>query len=298
MKKLLTVLLCLLIVTGGASAETVVTSFYPIYLIALNLCDGLDGVQVHNMAAPDFGCLHDYQLTVSDMKALSAADVFIINGLDMEEFIEPALESLPKLEDRIIDASTGTAGAPNVSLIEEEDGETEFNPHIWMSVPNMCVMVSNVADGLVERLPAHADRIQENRDRLLARLQVLHDELTEGMAPLRGRAIVTFHEAFPYFAEAYGIEIAAVMAHEPGDSLSARELMELADLERELGNPPLFTEPQYSDTTARTVSMETGAPIFRLDPCVTGPKSPPMDYYETVMRQNMRELRKAFGITD
>ncbi len=290
MKKLCVILLCLLAATGCAASETVVTSFYPIYLIAINLCDGIDDVEVHNLAAPDFGCLHDYQLSVLDMKALSRADVFLINGADMEEFIEPALEALPELEARIVDAS------PGVHLIEEEDGETEYNPHIWMSVTNMCIMVGNLADGLMEKLPAYAETIRHNRDAYLERLNALQAEMTEGTQPLRNRSIVTFHEAFPYFAEAYGIEIAAVMAHEPGDSLSALELMKLVNLERELGNPPLFTEPQYSDTTAKTISDETGAPVWQLDPCVTGPEQPPTDYYELVMRSNLRTLQAAFGI--
>ena len=290
MRILTALLACLLLILPCAAAgETVVTSFYPIYLIALNLCDGVEGIDVHNLAAPDFGCLHDYQLTVRDMKALSSADAFMINGADMEEFIEPALESLPELEQRIVDAS------PGVFLIEEdEEGETPYNPHIWLSVRNMQTMTANLAEGLAAMLPAHAEAIRANRDAYLERLRLLDAEITEQAIPLKGFAIVTFHEAFPYFADAYGIEIAAVMAHEPGDSLSAGELMELVKLERSLGNPPLFTEPQYSDSTAITVSQETGAPVYQLDPCVTGPANPPLDYYETVMRRNLTVLLEAF----
>ena len=70
----------------------------------------------------------------------------------------------------------------------------------------------------------------------------------------------------------------------------------LAEEIRALGNPPLFVEPQYEDLSARVLSSETGAPVYTLDPVVTGPEeNPPLDYYETVMRQNMATLREALS---
>ena len=85
-KKLLAALLTLLIFLSPtfAAAETVVTSFYPIYLFALNLTQGIDGITIRNLAAPNTGCLHDYQLSTGDMKVLNKADVFLINGAGME----------------------------------------------------------------------------------------------------------------------------------------------------------------------------------------------------------------------
>ena len=77
----------MLLLPSASLAETVVTSFYPIYLFALNLCDGLDDVAVHNLAAPGTGCLHDYQLQTRDMKQLAQADVFLINGAGMESYL-------------------------------------------------------------------------------------------------------------------------------------------------------------------------------------------------------------------
>ncbi len=282
-------LLCLLV--PAACAETVVTSFYPIYLLALNLCDGLEGVEVRNLAAPDFGCLHDYQLTVADMKALSRADVFLINGADMEEYLEHVTESL-HLEP--VDAS-GMGTDRCVTLIEEEDGETDFNPHIWLSAHNAGIMARNLADGLAEAMPDRAGAVRANLDAYLLRLDALDAELTARASALPRRDIVTFHEAVPYLAEAYGLNVAAVMATEPGEALSARDLMDLVKEERALGNPPLFTEPQYAGRAAQVVADETGARIYTLDPCVTGPADPPLTYYEDVMRANMAELERALG---
>lgn len=288
-KKLLALTLAVLLALAPvcALAETVVASFYPIYLFALNLTNGLPDVAVRSLAAPTSGCLHDYQLQTGDMKALSAADVFLINGAGMEGYLSNVFETFPALP--VVDASEGVE-----LLAEEEHGE--MNAHVWLDASNAQRMVGNLAEGLMAALPAHAEAIAANRDAYLARLSALDQELRDGLRELPRRDIVTFHEAFPYFANAYGLHVAAVINREPGDALSPAKLAELVELVRGLGAPPLFVEPQYEDMAAQTISRETGAPVYTLDPVVTGPEeSIPLDYYETVMRRNMQVLQEALG---
>ena len=312
-KRLIAFLVILFLMPSISMAESVVTSFYPIFIFVRNLCDGIEEIQVRNLAAPDFGCLHDYQLTVSDMKALSKADVFCINGAGMEEYLTHVYDALPEL--LIIDASDGAEevrpldgnGEPAEHDHDEEDEEHEehhehshehhhdLNPHIWMDVSNAIIMVRNLSEGLSEAMPNHREQFGRNRDQYIARLVALDDELKEKMEVLTKKDIVTFHEAFPYFAYAYGLNVAAVMAVEPGDALNPKEMMDLIRTEKALGNPPLFTEPQYDSPIARTVSEETGAPMYQLDPCVTGPENPSLTYYEDVMRENLRILQTALG---
>lgn len=281
----LAVLLALLPVC--ALAETVVASFYPIYLFALNLTDGLPDVAVRCLAAPTTGCLHDYQLQTGDMKALSAADVFLINGAGMEGFLSNVFDTFPALP--VVDASEGIE-----LMADEEHGE--MNAHVWLDASNARQMVDNLAAGLMAALSTHADAIAANRDAYATRLSALDEELQAGLCDLPRKDIVTFHEAFPYFAEAYGLNVAAVITREPGDALSPAKMGELIELVRGLGAPPLFVEPQYEDIAAQTISRETGAPVYTLDPVVTGPEEDvPLDYYETVMRQNMQVLQEAFG---
>ena len=105
LKRIVCILLALLALPAASLAETVVTSFYPIYLFALNLTDGLDGVEVHNLAAPGTGCLHDYQLQTGDMKKLAQADVFLINGAGMESFLPGVTDAFPDLP--VVNASVG-----------------------------------------------------------------------------------------------------------------------------------------------------------------------------------------------
>ena len=305
LKRIVCILLALLALPAASLAETVVTSFYPIYLFTLNLTDGLEDVEVHNLAAPGTGCLHDYQLQTSDMKKLAQADVFLINGAGMESFLPGVTDAFPDLP--VVNASEGVdlldAEVEGV-VIDAHDGHDEdedhdhddgsYNAHIWLDAANAQIMVANLAEGLIAALPEHAEAIAANRDAYLARLAALDKELTAGLADLPHKDIITFHEAFPYFAQAYGLNVAAVVNREPGDALSPARLAELVQVVRDLGAPPLFVEPQYDDMAARTLSAETGAPVYQLDPVVTGPEEDiPLTYYEDMMRQNMTVLQEA-----
>lgn len=298
MKKLLAALLAAMLLPAAAMAETIVTSFYPIYLFTLNLTQGIDGMEVRNLAAPDTGCLHDYQLQTGDMKKLAAADAFLINGTGMESYLSGVMEAFPELP--VVDAS---AGIELLCTEEEHDHDHDhehdhgaYNAHVWLDAQNAQVMVSNLAEGLMAACPDKAEAIAANRDAYLARLATLDEELSAGLAELPRKDIITFHEAFPYFAQAYGLNVAAVVNREPSDALSPAKLAELVKLVVELGVPPLFVEPQYEDMAAQTLARETGAAVYSLDPVVTGPESDiPLTYYEDVMRANMQVLQDALS---
>ena len=97
---------------------TVVTSFYPMYIAALNIVDGVDGVRLENLSEPQTGCLHDFQLTPEDMKLLSTADVFVINGGGIESFMSDVAKAYPKLD--VVEACEDVA-----LLSEDADTESE-----------------------------------------------------------------------------------------------------------------------------------------------------------------------------
>jgi len=221
MKKFLAALLAAMLLPLGAVAETIVTSFYPIYIFALNLTEDIEGVEVRNLTAPDTGCLHDYQLQTGDMKKLAAADAFLINGAGMEGYLSGVMDAFPQL--MVVDASTG------IELLcaeEEHDHEHdhdhgEYNAHVWLDAENAQTMVRNLAEGLMTACPDQAETIAANRDAYIARLEALDAELTAALADLPRKDIVTFHEAFPYFAKAYGLNVAAVV--NPGQAGGAGE---------------------------------------------------------------------------
>jgi len=304
MKKIIALCLALLLLCAPAlaSAQTVVTSFYPIHIFALNLLHGVEGVTLVSLTDPGAGCLHDYQLQTGDMKALAKADAFLINGAGMEGFLEGVFEAFPTLP--VVDASA------DVELLEDcsdghdhdhddhddHDHDHAYNAHIWLDAQNAVIMVGNLTEGLIAALPEHAEAIAANRDAYITRLTALDAELEAVLSALPSKDIITFHEAFPYFANAYGLNVAAVINRDPDDALSPRALAELCKLVESLGAPPLFVEPQYEDMAAQTIARETGASLHTLDPIVTGPETDiPLTYYEDVMRRNAAVLAEALS---
>jgi zinc transport system substrate-binding protein len=257
-----------------AEAFRVVTSFYPMYVIALNVTQGVPGVSVRALNRTFFGCLHDYQLTTDNMRALSEADALVVNGAGMETFLEKIVRQNPRL--RVIEAARG------IPLIDS-------NPHVWVSVAGAIREVRNVARGLAEADPPHADSYAANAEIYVAKLEALKRRMAENLAAARGKPIVTFHEAFPYFAEEWGLKVVAVVERDPGSAPSAKELEETIRAIRSAGVSALYVEPQYPAHAAEAIALETGARIYMLDPAVTGPDDP--DGYIRIMEKNLEVLK-------
>ena len=292
----------MLLLTPAAIAQEkiVVTSFYPIYLLAWNLTVGIEDIRVENLAAPDTGCLHDYQLLTGDMRTLASAQALLINGAGMESYLDTVAAQFPDLY--VVDASKNIPLLDSLGENEhvheagEEGHGHEDNAHIWLDAINAKVMVENLRDGLTAAFPEHGDAFAQNSAAYLLRLDALDAELKAGLESLPRKEIITFHEAFPYFAKAYGLHVAAVVNREPGEALSTAQLADLVKLVKALGAPPLFTEPQYPDLAARTLAAETGAKVYELDPLVTGPMDESALYaYEDGMRKNMQVMKQALG---
>ena len=295
MKRFISFLLFLVLLPVFSGAETLVTSFYPIWLLTLNLTAGLNHVHVRNLAAPTVGCLHDYQLQISDMKTLSEADAFLVNGAGMEAFLPEITRAFPDLP--VFSASDGISFLSEDSAIQiGEAEEEEINSHIWLDPMRTIQMAENLADNLSGLFPGDRETIYANLESWRSRMENLDAQLQAGLKNLEKRDIVTFHEAFSYFAEAYHLNVVAVVNKEPGEILTPAKIAALVQKLQQLGNPPLFVEPQYTDLSAQTLARETGSAVWCLDPVVSGPETDvPLDYYETVMLKNMEILVSALS---
>lgn len=258
----------------------VVTSFYPMYIMALNITDGIEGVQVDNMAGQQAGCLHDYQLQSKDMKNLEKADVFVINGAGMESFLEKVTDQLPDLA--VVNAGEG------IPLLEE-DGEE--NPHLWVSITNCIQQVKNISEGLAQADDQNAERYRENAQDYVAKLTLLRAKMHSELDDLPNRDIITFHEAFPYFAQEFDLDIVRVVNREPDSQPNAKELAETIRMIKESGVKAVFAEPQYPQSAADIVAAESGAKVYVLDPAVTGEDN--RDAYLDAMEQNLEVLKEA-----
>jgi len=293
MKRILSLLLAVFFLLPSlAGAETLVTSFYPVWLLTLNLTDGVDGVEVVNLAAPSVGCLHDYSLQNSDMVVLSGADALLINGAGMESFLPVIAGAYPDLP--VIDATDGLpflAEGGIVQIGDAPEGEA-VNSHLWLDPQRAAGMAANLAEGLIRLLPDREQRITQNleefRERLLALDETIRDE-AKGFS----RKVIIFHEAFPYFAEACGLPVSAVVNKEPEDDLSPAGLSRILTLISEESPLPLIIKSAETDRSVEVLVHETGVPVCELDPLTTGPSDPPLDYYETVMLQNVKTLLSA-----
>ena len=290
---LITVLAVILFFTGcGDNTKDpnklkIVTSFYPIYIETINIAGNVDGVEVVNLTKPQTGCLHDYQLTTEDMKTLETADIFIVNGLGMENFLDKVISAQKDL--KIIDASN----SDEIYLLKDGD---EFNPHVWMSVTYSMQQVKAITQQLCEVDSAHADAYKKNALEYLNKLSALRDEMHLALDNLPNKDIVTFHEAFPYFAAEFKLNIVSVIEREPGTEPTPQELKETIEKVNSLPVKILFIEPQYSPKAADTIARETGAEISVLDPIVTGEaKLESADDYILKMRINKDVLATALG---
>lgn len=296
---------------AAASATTIVTSFYPVWLLTLNLTAGLDDITVRNLAAPETGCLHDYALMPSDMTALSDASALLINGAGMESFLPMILEACPDLP--VIDASEGIellAEEDNSGHAhshhqhspekhghedEEDDEEEEGNSHIWLDPMRAAAMAENLANGLISLIPEHSDKIHANLNSLQARLIALDMSLKSAFSEDDGCDVIIMHEAFPYFAEACGLDVIETVDKEPEDNLPASRLVQVIKTVNACPSLPLIIRSTEEDPAVSVLAAETGAPVCALDTLASGPADPPMDYYETVMRHNLDLIVQALS---
>lgn len=307
MKRILSALLCAAVcLTGFSGCGTpakessrlkLLASFYPIAIMALNITDGVEGVAVESMAQQQTGCLHDFQMTTADMKKAETADAFLINGAGMEGFLDKISDQLPELP--VIDSSTGI---PLIASGEDHhhDGgaghdhdQEAYNPHLWVSITNCMEQVRNLSEGIIALDPEHEAEYRENTETYLEKLSALRDKMHSALDHVKNKDIITFHEAFPYFAEEFGLHIAAVINREPDSQPSAKELADTIRLVRETGVKALFVEPLYPETSADIIAAETGAQVYVLDPAVSGEWD--KNAYLTAMESNLQVLAQALN---
>ncbi len=305
MKKMKIILVCLLAVSvfsgcektadnnqtaattaASAGSLTILTSFYPMYVSTVNVAKDIAGVTVINMTKPQTGCLHDYQMTPGDLVTLEDADAFVVNGAGMESFLSDVIAQQKDL--KIIEASK------SIDLLKDDSGEE--NAHVWVSITNAITQVRNIAEQLAAIDTANTEKYRSNADAYIAKLTALRTKMHASLDPLENRDIITFHEAFPYFAKEFNLNIVAVIEREPGTTPTPVELKETIAIVKNTKVKALFAEPQYSGSAAQTIANETGAKVYSLDPGVTGEAdSGAYDSYINMMESNLTSLIEALS---
>ena len=288
--------LLLLTACGGGTASApaeeddtlrILATTYPVYLFTTAVTEGVEGVEVTRLIQEEISCLHDYTLTVNDMKAIEAADVIVMNGVGLEDFMADALASS---DAPVIDCSQGVALLAALGH-EGHDHDAEYDPHIWMDPDRAAQMVWNVATVLSELDTMNGDLYTANASAAEARLQ---SEVNRVEDPDDLAGLITFHDGFQYFAQATGLDLLKAIEEEEGAEASAAEIKEIVGLIGEYDIPAIFTEKNGSDATAQAISRETGCCVAQLDLIMSGDGSGIQPYVDA-MNQNIDTILEALG---
>jgi len=278
---------------GSEGKMLVVTSFYPMYIGAMNLLDGVEGIEYVNLTEPTTGCLHDYTLTTEDMKLLSTADVFVYNGGGIENFISDVVSAYPELT--MVDTSS------QVEALED-------NAHYWMSVSNYMTQMEEMAEGIKAELSQGnylsgdaLDQaillIDENLatyEGKLAGLQETEQEIADALADSENTNLVIFHEAYAYLAMDLGYNIVGDMDLDEERQVSASEVEEIISVLNENDPMPLvFADPVYGEDMGQTVSEETGCSVLYLDTLVQSNGEYEKNSYVEKMSENLSAILEA-----
>jgi len=294
---------------------TVVTSFYPMYIAALNIVDGVEGVRLENLSEPQTGCLHDFQLTPEDMKLLSTADVFVINGGGIESFMSDVAKAYPKLDvveacedvallsdaesdsdhdhDHDADAESDSdheADAESDSAHDHDHGDE--NAHAWMSVPRYRTMVQTIASRLAEKDAKHADEYHANAKAYDAKLAVLEEKINSIKSLTNGQNIIIFHEAYAYVADDFSMNACYLLDLDEERSVSAGEIKQVISAIKDDGVSVILAEELYGKSMGDTVSRETDVHVIYIDPLNRGEYN--KDSYLYGMEHNIELIKEAF----
>ena len=298
---------------------TVVTSFYPMYIAALNIVDGVEGVRLENLSEPQTGCLHDFQLTPEDMKLLSTADVFVINGGGIESFMSDVAKAYPKLD--VVEA------CEDVALLSEDDADSDHdhdhdadaesdsdhdhdheadaesdsahdhdhgdeNAHAWMSVPRYRTMVQTIVSRLAEKDAKHADEYYANAKAYDAKLAVLEEKINSIKSLTNGQNIIIFHEAYAYVADDFSMNACYLLDLDEERSVSAGEIKQVIGAIKDDGVSVILAEELYGKSMGDTVSRETDVHVIYIDPLNRGEYD--KDSYLYGMEHNIELIKEAF----
>lgn len=287
--KLLFFVAILLLFTGCRKVENdkpdtfdIVTSFYPTYIFTKNIVKDIPNVNLENMTDSHSGCLHDYHLNTSDMKKIEDADVFIINGAGLESFLEKVYE---KEGLDVIDVSSELELIP--SLYEEK-----VNEHTWLSITNAIAQVEKIGNELSKLDESNAEKYLENTNSYIAKLKTLRNDLRESLYSIdKDIKIVTTHDAFPYLAKDFDIEIIDVIEKEEGTSPTQKEMKEIIENIKENAVCGIFIEADYSNKLATTIANESNVNVYTLDSITSGDGN--LEDYENKMKDNISAIKNS-----
>jgi zinc/manganese transport system substrate-binding protein/manganese/iron transport system substrate-binding protein len=244
---------------------------------------------------------HTFDLAPGRAADVARADIVFINGLDLEHSIEDVIDN--SAEGPVIELAAGLPVVEDTQQYteeEEEEGDhegeehTEGNPHLWLDVRLAAGYVERIRDELTLVDPEGAAVYEANASAYLERLGDLDRELeavVESIPP-EHRKLVTFHDAYPYLAARYGLEVVGVVVPSPGQEPSAQAVADLVRTLREQDVPAVFREPQFNAEVLERAAAEADVRVLDL---LSDAYTDGVDSYIELMEFNMRQLQDGLG---
>ncbi len=257
----------------------IAVSFYPLYIPVMNICDGIDDVEIVLLFPPETSDFSACVLDSEKIALLESCDILVLNGGGLEPFFDQAVEL--KWNSSIV-ASEGYVLA-------------EKNPAIWTSIDGAIHEVAEIAGGLSELDSAHEKIYMENASNYVSTLISLSEEMSTMLEPYAGSRLITLHDFFTPFADDFLFEIAGVMS--PGGINLISDLVSVTlDALEDEKKIAIFTEPGKPLPESLSLAEKTGVQIYELDPVTCGELE--KDAYINAMRKNAGEIVRAFGTGD
>ena len=264
---------------SNEQGSKILATTYPMYYLTSHLTEGIENITVDVMVSEAVSCLHDYTLTTEQMKKIERADLIVMNGMGLEEFMTSALESVP--EEKIF-----TAAISEDHVLRTDTGE--LDPHYWLNPDRYLEALQSVAEKLVEQYPVQEQLIIENEAKLEEKLKELSGSLKA--LEVSCQEMITFHDGFSYFADGCGLTILAAIEEEEGAEASAAELKEICNLIEQYQIPAIFVEKNGSTNAAEIIARETGVQVYTLNMIMDGQTD-----YITAMEENIRTVEEALS---
>jgi len=289
-RRIVLVLVALLLPVSAAPAQEklrAVATFSILADFAKNV--GGDRVDVQALVGPNADA-HVYQPSPGDAKALADAKVIFTNGLGFEGWIARLIKASGTRAPMVV----ATKGMKPRRM--DEDGHVETDPHAWQSVPNAKIYVANIRDALIAADPAGKSSYEANATTYLAKLAALDADVKAMIdkIPAERRRIITTHDAFGYFAAAYGVSFIAPQGVSTESEVSARDVAKIITQIRKQKIPAVFLENITDDRLLKRIGAEGGARVggTLYSDALTDEKGPAPTYID-MMRHNVKQLADA-----
>ena len=248
---------------------------------------------------PDNADPHQFQFRPRDLQRLRTANLIVLNGAGLEDWLKPVLQKqAPDSASKIVEISAGYPrsnwifdghpGDGDTPSIQPRDATGFPNPHFWLDPVFAAYAVTNLLQILQDAAPAHADAFRTNASVYLDRLRKLDADFAAFRKPLQSPTIVTVHPAFPYLCQRYQLPLIGTLEIVPGVEPSPRHLSRLIREIRAHGVTTLFVETHSDSRLAKQLASDLNLSTAELDTLETGAWS--ASGYEDGMRRNLSTL--------